>query len=311
MEKIDKFYEVKNLFQCPRCGKKIRFHDGGLVCKKEHRFDISAKGYVNLLQENKSLKGYDKGFFASRFRFLQAGYYSHIMEEVVATVERLEKERGVRAREMAAGAAQAKTRIVKGQTQGAETAQESPFVVLDAGCGEGYYASEISKRFDDRVQVVAFDISTDAVKQAAKSTQPVKWLVADITNIPMKEQSVDCILDVFTPANYKEFVRILKPGGALVKVVPGPAHMGQLREAAAPLLRNKSYTNEEVLDYFEKNFELVSRTPVSRTLPIDPAHLSDLGRMTPLLFDVDKSKLDLSDVKEITVEAEVLVGKAR
>ena len=35
------------------------------------------------------LKGYDKEFFASRYRFLQAGYYSHIMEEVVGTVERL------------------------------------------------------------------------------------------------------------------------------------------------------------------------------------------------------------------------------
>lgn len=304
MEKIDKFYEVKNLFQCPRCGKKIRFHDGGLVCKKEHRFDISAKGYVNLLQENKSMKGYNKEFFASRFRFLQAGYYSHIMEDVVATVEHLEQGRAVRARETAAGAAQE-------QAQGADTAQDAPFVVLDAGCGEGYYAAQTSEKLSSRVQVLAFDISTDAIKQAAKSPQPVKWMVADITNIPMKDQSVDCILDVFTPANYREFVRVLKPGGTLVKVVPGANHMGQLREAAAPLLRNKSYSNEEVLDYFEKNFELVRKTSVSKTMTIGQENLADLVRMTPLLFDVDKSRLDLRNVKEITVEADVLVGKVR
>ncbi len=30
MNKIDKFYEIKNLLQCPICGKKIRFHAGGL-----------------------------------------------------------------------------------------------------------------------------------------------------------------------------------------------------------------------------------------------------------------------------------------
>jgi len=51
MSKIDKFYEAKNLFQCPKCKKKIRFHGGALVCKKEHTFDIAAKGYVNLLQQ--------------------------------------------------------------------------------------------------------------------------------------------------------------------------------------------------------------------------------------------------------------------
>ncbi len=292
MEKIDKFYEVKNLFQCPRCGKKIRFHGGGLVCKKEHRFDISAKGYVNLLQENKSLKGYDKEFFSSRFRFLQAGYYSHIMEEVVETAARFMAERETKRQEE-------------------NQAAVDGFVVLDAGCGEGYYAAQLSERLGGSGQVLAFDISTDAIRQAAKNPQPVKWLVADITNIPMKDQSVDCILDVFTPANYKEFVRILKPGGMLIKVVPGANHMGQLREAAAPLLRNKSYSNEEVLDYFEKNFEMVSKTPVSKTMAIGPEDLADLVRMTPLLFDVDRSKLDLSNIKEITVEAEVLVGKIR
>lgn len=288
MEKIDKFYEVKSLFQCPRCGKKIRFHGGGLVCKKEHRFDISAKGYVNLLQENKVLKGYDKEFFASRYRFLQAGYYSHIMEEVVGTVERLVQER----------AAQKQT-------------EDENFVVLDAGCGEGYYAAQLSERLGSSGQILAFDISTEAIKQAARSPQPVKWMVADITNIPMKDQSVDCILDVFTPANYKEFVRILKPGGVLVKVVPGASHMSQLRKAAAPLLRNKSYSNEEVLDYFEKNFAMIGRTLVSKTMEIGKEHLADLVRMTPLLFDVDKSRLDVSGIREITVEAEVLVGESR
>lgn len=53
MNKIDKFYEIKNLLKCPRCGKKMRFHAGGLVCKKEHRFDISSKGYVNLLRKTR------------------------------------------------------------------------------------------------------------------------------------------------------------------------------------------------------------------------------------------------------------------
>ena len=49
------------------------------------------------------------------------------------------------------------------------------------------------------------------------------------------------------------------------------------------------------------------RSPVE----IGKEHLADLVRMTPLLFDVDKSRLDVSGIREITVEAEVLVGESR
>lgn len=297
MNKIDKFYEIKNLMQCPRCGRKIRFHAGGLVCKREHRFDISSKGYVNLLQETKALKGYDSEFFNCRNRFLQAGYYSHIMEAVTAAV-----------RESRQGCAVTDGKCCEGSA--GSSPDTAPFVIIDAGCGEGYYSVNLARQVEN-AQILAFDISADAVKVAARNSEPVKWMVADITNIPVKDQSADCILDIFTPANYKEFARILKPEGVVIKVVPGPRHMGQLRETAAPLLRNKDYSNEEVLDYFEQHFALQQRSLVTKTMEVSPEDLGDLVRMTPLLFDVDKKKLELSDIKEITVECEILIGRAK
>ena len=33
--------------------------------------------------------------------------------------------------------------------------------------------------------------------------------------------------------------------------------------------------------------------------------------MTPLLFDVDKAAVDISKIREITVEGEVLVGRRK
>lgn len=279
MNKVDKFYEVKNFLQCPKCGKKIRFHAGGLVCKKEHRFDISAKGYVNLLQASKPLKGYDSAFFESRNRFMDAGYYAHVGEAVLAQVQKHCGESG------------------------------AP-VIVDAGCGEGYYSRLLASK-SPSMHILAFDLAADAIKVAAKSDLPVNWMVADITNIPVKDGAADCILDVFTPANYKEFGRVLSDDGIVIKVIPGAKHMGELREAASALLRNKEYSNEEVLDYFLEHFELVDRIPASCTKPIDANDLADLVRMTPLLFDVDKSKLKLDGVTEITVEAEILVGKKK
>lgn len=281
MTKIDKFYDIKNLLQCPRCGRKIRFHAGGLVCKKEHRFDISSKGYVNMLQENRSFKGYDREFFRCRNRFLQAGYYSHVLEAVTA--------------------------LVKEFTEKRENPEE-PAVVIDAGCGEGYYSSGLFQTLEG-IEILAFDISADAVKMAARGTEPVKWMVADITNIPVRDGVADCILDIFTPANYSEFARILKPEGRVIKVVPGIRHLEQLRQAAAPQLRNSEYSNTEVLDYFDGHFGIEQHISVSRTMAVSFEELSDLVRMTPLLFDVDKNTLNFDDVKEITVEAEILTGK--
>lgn len=283
MTKIDKFYDIKNLLQCPRCGRKIRFHAGGLVCKKEHRFDISSKGYVNMLQENRIFKGYDQEFFRCRNRFLQAGYYNHVLEAVTA--------------------------LVKEFTEKRENPEE-PAVVIDAGCGEGYYSSGLFRALDG-IQILAFDISADAIKMAARDTAPIKWMVADITNIPVRDGAADCVLDIFTPANYGEFSRILKPQGRVVKVIPGIRHLEQLRQAAAPLLRNSEYSNTEVLEYFDGHFGIDQHISVSRTMAVSHEDLSDLVRMTPLLFDVDKNILNLDGVKEITIEAEILAGKRR
>ena len=282
MGKIDKFYEAKNLFQCPKCKKKIRFHAGGLVCKKEHTFDIASKGYVNLLQQTKTFKGYNASFFKSRRAFFGAGYYDHIVDEVVDTVGRL-------------------------------FGDMEELVVLDAGCGEGGYSAALETSLAARgvnSQVLAFDIAADAIKVAAGNDN-VKWMIADITNIPVKDDVVDCILDVFTPANYKEFNRVLKDNGYLVKVVPGSDHLKELRAVVSDQLQNKEYSNEEVTDYFEGHYELLSRVKCAKTQELSGENLENLVRMTPLLFDVDKSKLDLSGVKEITIEGEVLVGRKK
>ena len=275
MNKVDKFYDIKNLLQCPICGKKIRFHAGGFVCKKEHRFDISAKGYVNFLQASKPLKGYDLNFFESRQRFFQRGFYDHIAEAVTSCA-----------------------------------LAHSPLeAVLDAGCGEGFYSLGLCRQSE--AQILAFDIAADAIKVAARNPETVKWLVADITNIPVKDAAMDCILDVFTPANYSEFDRVLKEDGIVIKVVPGEHHLHQLREAAQSQIRNKEYTNDDVLDYFADHFEVLSRVTASKTMAIDSDGLADLIQMTPLLFDVDKKALDTSKIQEITVEGEVLAGRKK
>lgn len=284
MEKIDKFYQYKNLYACPICGKKIRFHAGSLVCKKEHCFDISAKGYVNMLGATRPLKGYDKQFFKSRGEFFAKGYYAHILDAIIKKVSE-----------------------IKAAADGSEPATQ--LVLVDAGCGEGYYSSALAGRIEG-LQIIAFDIAADAIVCAAKSKENVAWTIADVTNIPVKDGICDILLDVFTPASYKEFGRILKKGGYILKVIPGSNHLKELRKAAREQLKNKDYSGDDVSDYFEQHYDILSQETLTNTMPIDQETLKTLTEMTPLLFDVDVSRLDLSEISEITVEAQLIIGRA-
>ncbi|MDY4050106.1 MAG: methyltransferase domain-containing protein [Eubacterium pyruvativorans] len=294
MEKIDKFYQYKNLYACPICGKKIRFHAGSLVCKKEHCFDISAKGYVNMMGATKPLKGYDRQFFMSRSEFFAKGYYEHILNAIVKKVSEIKA-----AADGAAAGADSK--------EGAESV--SQLVLIDAGCGEGYYSSALAGRIEG-LQIIAFDIAADAIVCAAKSKENVAWTIADVTNIPVKDGICDILLDVFTPASYKEFGRILKKGGYILKVIPGSNHLKELRKAAREQLKNKDYSGDDVSDYFEQHYDILSQETLTNTMPIDQETLKTLTEMTPLLFDVDVSRLDLSEISEITVEAQLIIGRA-
>ena len=65
----------------------------------------------------------------------------------------------------------------------------------------------------------AFDISKDFVQITAKSEPnwAVNWFVGDLARLPIKDASMDVLLDIFSPANYGEFRRVLSKDGVLIK----------------------------------------------------------------------------------------------
>lgn len=80
------------------------------------------------------------------------------------------------------------------------------------------------------------------------------WCVADLTNLPFAPASFDTILNLFSPSNYQEFDRILKPGGQVIKVVPAASYLKELRQAFYPDDSAKQvYSNERVVDKFLQN----------------------------------------------------------
>ena len=264
-------------FACPICQENLALVESSLKCKNRHSFDLAKFGYVNLAPQIKQSANYDKENFQNRQQILEAGFYQAILEDIS---------------DLLATNPSAKT-------------------VLDIGCGEGFYSRKLQESHSEKT-FYAFDISKDSVQIAAKSEPnwAVNWFVGDLARLPIKDASMDILLDIFSPANYGEFRRVLSKDGILIKVIPTKNHLKEIRQKVQDQLTNKDYSNQDIKNHFQDYFTILSSQTASLTKPITAEQLQALLSMTPLLFHVDQSKIDWSQLTEITIEAEIMVARA-
>ena len=263
-------------FACPICQENLTLVESSLKCNNRHSFDLAKFGYVNLAPQIKQSANYDKENFQNRQQILESGFYHAILEAVSDLLAN----------------------------------SETSTTVLDIGCGEGFYSRKLQERHPDKT-FYAFDISKDSVQIAAKSEPnwAVNWFVGDLARLPIKDASMDILLDIFSPANYGEFRRVLSKDGILIKVIPTKNHLKEIRQKVQDQLTNKDYSNQDIKNHFQEHFTILSSQTASLTKTITANQLQALLSMTPLLFHIDQSKIDWSQLTEITIEAEILVGR--
>ena len=125
-----------SILACPVCRLPLTESEGRFSCECRHSFDTAREGYVNLLQNAKGQHGDNRLMLDGRRRFLEAGHYAPLKEAVSAAV---------------------KTHARQGA------------ILLDAGCGEGYYTEALTRAASSLGGTLyAFDVSRDAVRYAAK-----------------------------------------------------------------------------------------------------------------------------------------------
>ncbi|KFI68084.1 putative RNA methyltransferase [Bifidobacterium magnum] len=273
--KIARFAQSDQYFRCPNCHEPLMLDGQSLRCVNRHCFDLARQGYVNLDPSAKQSDFYNSDLFADRGRILAAGYYDHIRDAVLETVT-----------------------------------SANPRTILDVGCGEGFYSRAIAQS-DSSAQIFAFDIAKSSIQIGAREdmTSNIAWFVGNLMDIPLQSHTIDCIIDIFSPANYAEFDRLLTEHGTIVKVVPGAAHVQELREAAANQLSNGAhYSNDKVVTMFREHVPNMRQFTVSQTMQMPAEDVLAFAHMTPLFFNVDLDRVDLRSVDRITVQAEILVG---
>ncbi|HEX0640957.1 TPA: putative RNA methyltransferase [Streptococcus pneumoniae] len=264
-------------FACPICQENLTLLETNFKCCNRHSFDLAKFGYVNLAPQIKQSANYDKENFQNRQQILEAGFYQAISDAVSDLL----------------------------------ASSKTTTTILDIGCGEGFYSRKLQESHSEKT-FYAFDISKDSVQIAAKSEPnwAVNWFVGDLARLPIKDANMDILLDIFSPANYGEFRRVLSKDGILIKVIPTENHLKEIRQRVQDQLTNKEYSNQDIKEHFQEHFTILSSQTASLTKTITAEQLQALLSMTPLLFHVDQSKIDWSQLTEITIEAEILVGKA-
>ncbi|VKM24855.1 23S_rRNA m1G745 methyltransferase [Streptococcus pneumoniae] len=264
-------------FACPICQENLTLLETNFKCCNRHSFDLAKFGYVNLAPQIKQSANYDKENFQNRQQILEAGFYQAILDAVSDLL----------------------------------ASSKTTTTILDIGCGEGFYSRKLQESHSEKT-FYAFDISKDSVQIAAKSEPnwAVNWFVGDLARLPIKDANMDILLDIFSPANYGEFRRVLSKYGILIKVIPTENHLKEIRQRVQDQLTNKEYSNQDIKEHFQEHFTILSSQTASLTKTITAEQLQALLSMTPLLFHVDQSKIDWSQLTEITIEAEILVGKA-
>lgn len=264
------------MYICPKCSKKLTKRENAFKCENGHAYDISSKGYVNLLLGNKKsgAHGDNKEMIAARRRFLSLDYYSVIADKLSESIAAFCKSNHI----------------------------TSP-VLLDAGCGEGYYSGKLLKRLCSSgilsPILYAADVSKDAVGMAAKTYKSVNFSVASVNKLPFPDSAFDVVLSLFAPLSETEFNRVLKKGGILITVSPSENHLFGLKSA----VYETPYKNPPPT-FVPKILEKIGEETVSDRIRLNSCEaINDLFSMTPYYYNTgENDKAKLKGLSELETE---------
>lgn len=223
---------------CPvrGCHLALTREDKRVVCSRGHSFDIARSGYINLLQpqERRSKKPGDTvAAVAARRRLHDRGVTAPLLQGIAEVIS--------------AGPSD---------------------VVLDAGCGDGFYLGSLARQigFDAR----GVDISIPAIDAAARRYPECEWIVANADRfLPYADRSFSIVLSITGRMNAEEFRRVLRDDGRLSVALAAPDDLIELRGTGRDRV-------DRTIETFANDFDLIDRRRVTTNADLDSAAVQDV-----------------------------------
>jgi len=223
---------------CPvrGCHMALVHEERRMFCARGHSFDIARSGYLNLLQpqERRSKQpGDTAAAIAGRRRLHERGVTQPLLQAV-----------------------------------GEIMAASPTDVVLDVGCGEGFYLGTFARQsgFDAH----GIDISIPAVDAAARRYPGCEWIVANADRfVPYADRSFSIVMSITARMNPGEFQRVLRADGRLLVALPACADLVELRGVGRDRVAR-------TVDKLTQGFTLVDRRRVATAADLDAAGIQDV-----------------------------------
>lgn len=264
---------IKSLLICPICSNNLIVKNNSLVCSNNHTFNISKKGTVILYKTSKIKKNkiYNNKLFENRIKFINAGYYDKLYKELVNIIKQYKIK-----------------------------------IVLDMGSGDGTHDINILKELNDRnIFIIGADLSKAGVDLSNNYVDNnFIGIMADLNYLPLKDKSIDLILNILSPSNEEEMNRIIKKDGLVIKVTPKTEYLKELRTA----LGIKDYENESIIDKnIRQKYIVVDKKEIIDTYQIANEQINYLFNMTPLTNNIRK----IPKIKFITIALNIYILKVK
>ena len=237
---------------CPICGSLLNQQDKTVVCPNRHSFDVARQGYVNLLtvqQKHSLAPGDTREQVLSRRAFLEAGYYAPIARMLIETARKYG---------------------VAGE-------------ILDIGCGEGYYSSQLADALD--LPLTGLDISKEAVRCAAAKYKSHRWLCATAAHIPVPDGAAGLLTSLFALTLPDEFHRVLAEDSLYFQVLVAEDHLLGLKSIIYDELHHKEKDTVPEIPGFER----IESIPIRFDFVIEGEQVQNLFSMTPHVFRIGKT----------------------
>jgi 23S rRNA (guanine745-N1)-methyltransferase len=274
---IEKYTNIKKALRCPICSSAIesdKENGRSLFCtgKRRHCYDLASGGYVNLTLPGQSNGGDSKGAVRARSAFLDTEHYRPVADMLCELLKK-HCEKGA--------------------------------LVIDAGCGEGYYSTSVAKC---GFGVVGFDLSKFATDAGAKRAKRERlentfFGTASVFTMPICDESADAVVNVFAPCVEAEYSRVLNSKGVLIVVYAGPEHLWGLKEA----IYEHVHTNEERAD-LPSEMALAEKCSLTYDITVKGnENIQNLFAMTPYYWKTSQSDVQkLCGIDELTTRIDMV-----
>ena len=207
-----------------------------LLCPRRHSFDVARSGYVNLLQpqeRHSKLPGDTAAAVAARRRLHDRGVTAPLRDAIAGIL-----------------------------------AASPDDVVLDAGCGDGFYLGTLARQTG--FAACGVDISIPAIDAAARRYPGCEWIVANADRfVPYADRAFTAVMSITARMNPGEFRRVMRADGRLLVALPAPNDFIELRGAGRDRV-------QRTVETFAPDFTLVDRRRVSAGADLDADAVRDV-----------------------------------